>query len=326
MRTRIGTFLALLMVALMMTAAAPVAAAPAPEVTNALVYLRAQQNGDGGYPGFSGPASDPSSSADAALAFVSSGVSLGEVKKGDASLLDYLHTSAPGLKTGPAAKYLLVAANTGENPSSFGGADLVALSTAEKSADGVSGGSYFVHALVILAQAAAKSPDAAKQLDSGILLRAQQVDGGWGFDAKGASDTNTTAIVVQALVASGQGGDATTRGMAYMEGTRQSDNLYPFDATSGDGDANSTAYVLQAKIAARANPSEIARTRAALVALQNPSGAFPFQKSAPDDNLLATVQAIPALNGRAFPTLREDSGRRTEDEAGEARQHDVPNE
>ncbi|MCA1666873.1 MAG: hypothetical protein LC793_05620, partial [Thermomicrobia bacterium] len=74
----------------------------------------------------------------------------------------------------------------------------------------------FVHALVILAQSIAQSPDAAKQRDNGVLLRAQQVDGGWGFDAKGTSDTNTTAIVVQALVASGQGGDATTRGMAYM--------------------------------------------------------------------------------------------------------------
>ncbi len=306
MRKRIVMFLALLMVALMMTATAPVAAATAPEATSALTYLRAQQNADGGYPGFSGPASDPSSSADAALAFISSGVSLGEVKKGDTSLLDYLHTSAPGLKAGPAAKYALVAANSGENPASFGGADLVALSTAEKSADGVYGGSYFIHALVVLAQAVATSPDAAKQRDSGVLLRAQQVDGGWGFDAKGTSDTNTTAIVVQALVTSGQGGDATTRGMAFMEGTRQPDSLYPFDAKSGDGDANSTAYVLQAKIAARANPTEIARTRAALVALQNPSGAFPYQKSAPDDNLLATVQALPALNGRAFPTIRQD--------------------
>ncbi len=303
MRTRIGTLLALLLVALMVVANAPVAAAATPEAENALAYLRAQQNTDGGYPGLSGPASDPSVSADAALAFVSSGVALGDVKKGDSSLLDYLHASANGLKSGPAAKFLLVAANIGEDPASFGGANLLTLSAADKSADGIYGGSYFIHALVILAHAIAESPDAAKALDNGVLLRAQQVDGGWGFDAKGASDTNTTALVVQALVASGQGGDATTRGMAYMEGTLQPSNLYPFDAKSGDGDANSTAYVLQAKIAARANPDEITRTRAALVALQNPSGAFPFQKAAPDDNLLATIQAIPAINGRAFPAI-----------------------
>jgi hypothetical protein len=305
MRTRIGTLIALLLVALMVVANTPVGAAPTPEAASALNYLRAQQNADGGYPGFSGPTSDPSVSADAALAFISSGVSPGDVKKGETSLLDYLHTSAPGLKTGPAAKYLLVAANIGEDPASFGGADLIGLSAAGKNADGVYGGSYFTHALVILAHAIAQSPEAAKQLDNGVLLRAQQVDGGWGFDAKGTSDTNTTAIVVQALVASGQGGDATTRGMAYMEGTLQPSNLYPFDGKSGDGDANSTASVLQAKIAARANPDEITRTRAALIALQNPSGAFPFQKAAPDDNLLATIQAIPAINDRAFPALRE---------------------
>jgi hypothetical protein len=300
---RIGLILAMMLMALMIGVAAPVGAAGT-ETASAAAWLRGQQNADGGYPGFSGPTSDPSTSADVALAFVSAGIGLGDVRKGDANLLDYLHGSASGLKTGPAAKYLLVAANIGEDPSSFGGADLVALSTAEKSVDGVYGNSYFVHALVVLAHAIAKSPDAAKALDNGVLLRAQQVDGGWGFDAKGASDTNTTALVVQALVASGQGGDATTRGMAYMEGTLQSSGLYPFDANSGDGDANSTAYVLQAKTAARANPAEITRTRAALIALQNPSGAFPFQKAAPDDNLLATVQAIPALNGVAFPALR----------------------
>lgn len=301
---RFGAVLALMLV-LMGAIAAPVGAA-GPETASAAAWLRGQQNADGGYPGFSGPASDPSASADAALAFVSTGIGLGDVKKGDRSLLEYLHASASGLKAGAAAKYVLVAANIGEDPSAFGDADLVALSTssAEKSADGVYGNSYFMHALVVLAHAIARSPDAAKALDNGVLLKAQQVDGGWGFDAKGASDTNTTALVVQALVASGQGGDATTRGMAYMEGTVQPTGLYPFDGKSGDGDANSTAYVLQAKIAARANPAEIARTRAALIALQNPSGAFPFQKAAPDDNLLATVQAIPALNGVAFPALR----------------------
>lgn len=304
--TRIGILLIVAVLALTVGAVAPVGAATGPEATNALAWLRGQQNADGGFPGFSGPDSDPSTSADAALAFISAGVAPSDIQKGDTSLLDYLHTSAAGLKAGPAAKYLLVAANSGETPSSFGGADLVGLSTAEKSADGLYGGSYFIHALIVLAQAIAKSPDAAKALDNGVLLKAQQVDGGWGFDPKGASDTNTTALVVQALVASGQGGDATTRGMAYMEGTLQPGGLYPFDAKSGDGDANSTAYVLQAKIAARANPAEITRTRAALIALQNPSGAFPFQKAAPDDNLLATVQAIPALNGVAFPRLRQD--------------------
>lgn len=306
LRVSVGVMLAFGLVALTMGSVAPVGAA-GQETAGAVAWLRGQQNADGGYPGFSGPGSDPSASADAALAFVSAGIGLGDVKKGDSSLLDYLHASAPGLKTGPAAKYLLVAANIGEDPSAFGGAELTTLSTAEKSADGLYGNSYFIHALVVLAQVIAKSPDAGKVVDNGVLLRAQQIDGGWGFDAKGTSDTNTTALVVQALVASGQGGDATTRGMAYMESTLQPTGLYPFDGKSGDGDANSTAYVLQAKTAARANPAEIARTRAALITLQNPSGAFPFQKAAPDDNLLATVQAIPALNGVAFPALRSSA-------------------
>src|SRR3954447_6316925 len=89
-------------VALVVATIAPVGAAGA-EAASAAMWLRGQQNGDGGYPGFSGPGSDPSTSADAALAFIAVGIAPGDVKKGDKSLLDYLHGSAAGLKGGPAA-------------------------------------------------------------------------------------------------------------------------------------------------------------------------------------------------------------------------------
>jgi hypothetical protein len=46
----------------------------------------------------------------------------------------------------------------------------------------------------------------------------------------------------------------------------------------------------------------------ALEALQNESGAFAWQAAVPDDNLLATVQALPALAGKAFPLARMDVG------------------
>ena len=46
----------------------------------------------------------------------------------------------------------------------------------------------------------------------------------------------------------------------------------------------------------------------ALEALQNESGAFAWQAAVPDDNLLATVQALPALAGKAFPLATMDVG------------------
>ena len=46
----------------------------------------------------------------------------------------------------------------------------------------------------------------------------------------------------------------------------------------------------------------------ALEALQNASGAFAWQAAVPDDNLLATVQALPALADKAFPFATMDVG------------------
>ena len=47
---------------------------------------------------------------------------------------------------------------------------------------------------------------------------------------------------------------------------------------------------------------------AALEALQNESGAFAWQAAVPDDNLLATVQALPAVAGKAFPLAKMNVG------------------
>jgi len=294
-----GAFLAL-MLALVPVA---VSADAPPEAIAALTWLRTQQNADGGFPGFAGPESDPGDSADAAFAFLSAGVPLDEVKMGGLSLRDYLRATAADAKPGVAAKYLLIAAAPGV-PSGIFPANLGARTLSEKSDAGVYGGSYFVHALVLLAISATVSPEQARTVDSGVLLAAQHADGGWSFDGKPMSDTNTTALAVQALIASGQGGDATTRALAYLEGTRAPDGLYPYSADAADGgDANSTAYVIQAKIAANADPAEIARATAALRTLQGPSGAFAYQAAAPDDNLLATLQAVPALTGHAFPRI-----------------------
>ena len=286
-----------------MAATTATAADAPPEATAALQWLRTQQHADGGFPGFSGPDSDPGDSADAAFAFLAAGVPLDRVKNGDASLLDYLRATADSAKPGVAAKYLLIVASPGVPAASFG-AGLAARALSEQDGTtGVYGGSYFIHALVVLAAAATVSPDTAQKIDNGVLLKAQHPDGGWSFDGKMTSDTNTTALAVQALVASGQGGDATTRALAYLEGTRMPDDLYPYDTNADAGDADSTAYVIQAKIAAQSAPAEIARATAALRMLQGPNGALQFQPTVPGDNFLATVQAVPALAGRAFPLI-----------------------
>jgi len=155
-----------------------------------------------------------------------------------------------------------------------------------------------------------------------LIKTAQQENGSWAWDGSAATagDTNTTAFAVQALVAAGEapGSDAVTSALAYYKGIQNEDGGWPYQNPSEFGtatDANSTAVTVQALLAAGQNPAGTDWTAAggatpllALESLQNESGAFAWQAAMPDDNLLATVQALPALAGKAFPYATMDVG------------------
>jgi squalene cyclase len=151
---------------------------------------------------------------------------------------------------------------------------------------------------------------------------AQQENGGWAWDGSTttAADTNSTAFAVQALIATGEpaDGDAVTLALAYYKGIQNEDGGWPYQNPSDFGtttDANSTAVTVQAIIATGQDPAGANWTTAegntpvaALAALQNESGAFAWQAAIPDDNLLATVQALPAVAGKALPFATMDLG------------------
>ena len=83
---------------------------------------------------------------------------------------------------------------------------------------GFYGRGMFDHALALLALAATGSdvPDAAIS----VLESTQTPEGGWAFDgttSEGAADSNTTSLVVQALVALGQAdSELVTDAMSYL--------------------------------------------------------------------------------------------------------------
>jgi hypothetical protein len=149
--------------------------------------------------------------------------------------------------------------------------------------------------------------------DAVLYLKSmQQSDGGWewtpgGFG--GGTDTNTTALAVQALVAAGESASSPEieAALDYLEAAQNDDGGFPYDADSPygtDSDANSTAYVIQALIAAGEDLTTWAPAGSDpmdfLLSLQLPSGAFEWQAGFGED-LIATRQAISALMGRPFP-------------------------
>jgi hypothetical protein len=113
-------------------------------------------------------------------------------------------------------------------------------------------------------------------------------------------------------------GGALTNALAYYRGIQNEDGGWPYQNPSDYGtstDANSTAVTIQAIIAVGQDPAGtdwaatgVSTPTTALEALQNPSGAFAWQAAVPDDNLLATIQALPPLAGKAFPFATMDVG------------------
>ncbi|MCS7260138.1 MAG: hypothetical protein NZ765_05065 [Anaerolineae bacterium] len=144
------------------------------------------------------------------------------------------------------------------------------------------------------------------------LKNAQKPDGGWAFGTwSNTSDTNATALAIQALIAAGEPvtSTAVVSGLNYLDNAQKTDGGFPYDPQSPwgtDSDTNSTAYVVQALVAAGEDPTK-GRWKEGdnhplsyLVGMQLANGAFEWQKNQ-GANQLATQQAIPALLYRPFP-------------------------
>jgi prenyltransferase beta subunit len=309
-------------VAILLVSALPVLADA--DVSGALAYLQSQQNADGGFGSGFSPDSTVGSTADALLAIVAAGGNPATFEQGGNMPLTYLAANASLASTGgDLSKLILAAIAAGENPRQFGGVDSVAKLEGLIGEDGGIGGemdTFVAHTLAVLALASAERPIPAVAVD--YIKVAQQENGSWAWDGSAATagDTNTTAFAVQALVAAGEASDrdAVSNALAYYKGIQNDDGGWPYQNPSDFGtatDANSTAVTIQAIIAAGQDPMGAGWATAdgstpvsALEALQNESGAFAWQAAIPDDNLLATVQALPALAGKAFPLATMDVG------------------
>ena len=145
------------------------------------------------------------------------------------------------------------------------------------------------------------------------LISQQNSDGGWGWAAGEASDTNSTAIVLQTLAAtSRRGGDEVVdAAIAYLRGQQNADSGFPFDlAVSTSSDSNSTALVISSLTALgidtegsdewiRGDVTPVTPLEC-LAGFQTSAGSFEWQAGTGGD-LLSTAQVIPALSGAIFP-------------------------
>jgi len=278
------------------------AAAQSKPLQAALDWLRTQQQADGGFSNGFVPGSDPGATADAVLAITSAGQDAAQWTIGGNTPLDALKVAVEaGAVTGAGgfAKVALAAQAAGLDVRSFGGIDLTTAILADHNAGaGLFGGGPYDTALAMQALRVSGTALPDGVIDG--LLATRLPDGAYAFNGDrtpGAGDSNTTAMVVLALTGAGET-DAAAPSLEYFRSAQNADGGWTYQKPSAFGeatDANSTALVMQALAAAGEDLAAWNDPASALLGLQQTSGAFAFNAATPGDNLLATVQAIPAL-------------------------------
>lgn len=283
------------------------------QATAALNWMKTQQQPDGSFAGFG-----TGSTVDALLAIIAAGESPASYSKGGNTPISFLESKVADLtKTpGSAGKLLIVAATLNGN-ATFGGTDLVGvINSSYDAGTGHYGQDALGHAFAMLGLHAAGQQVPAAAV--AYLKGTQTPEGGWAFSgdtAAGAADTNTTAVVLQALAAVGATKterDVVNKAITYLGSQQNADGGFPYQKVGGpdsESDVNSTAYVAQALLTT-GNTRMAAEALTFVASLQKPNGAFQWKQSEPDDNAGATYQAVPALLGASLvfprPSLATD--------------------
>jgi len=278
-------------------------------VDQAIDYIRTQQQADGSFAGLGA-----GSTADAVYALVAANEDVAAIEKDGNSAIDFIKAQTDeAQKPGSAAKFALALVAAGEQPTLGNGTDLLDVIDGSYNGDtGQYGEDVSTHAYAVLALIAAEGnvPDQAVE----ALRSLQRPDGGWSFDGTGDSDTNTTALAVQALVAAGDNSDSVARAIEYYRGQQNDDGGFPSSQTSEfgtDSDTNSTALSIQALLAVGQDLDDWAKNDTTpverLIQFQNNSGAFRYNDATPDDNAFATYQAVPAVAGKALPFAEQNN-------------------
>ena len=137
-------------------------------------------------------------------------------------------------------------------------------------------------------------------------------DGGWAWSTPpDDSDTNATALAVQALVAAGEplSSGVITNALNYLKSAQNTDGGFPY--TTSSPDTNSTAWAVQAILAGGEDPLtgrwvvSSSDPLSYLLSIQLPDGSFEYQVGG-GSNLLATQQAVGALLRQPFPLKAVD--------------------
>ncbi len=297
-----GAVPVILAIAVAAQAAGMATAAPARAATPENYLLHAQHR-DGGF----GSSPDASSSGLytgwTALGLAALGRNPSAVRRGGASVLDYVRAGVRSLSdVGSLERTILVVRAAGASARSFGGRDLVTALQRALRPDGSVSEQVNLTAFAVMALRASGVSPASRTIS--WLVRQQDRDGGFNFaTAGGASDIDDTGAALEALAGVGGAGQRVRgHAVAFLRREQDRDGGFPLDP-GGESNAQSTAWAVQGLIAAKAglhglhhgSPLRYLRT------LIGPDGHVHYSRTTDQTPVWVTAEAVIALAGKPLP-------------------------
>lgn len=291
-------------------------------------WIASQQQPDGSFPGLT----DTGGTLDAVLALASTGYDLATRSASGVggSALEFLATQVPtypNTSAASAGKLIVGVVAAGGSPLDFGGLDLAArLDSYYVPATGAYGSTTWDQAWSILALASMGAEIPTRTV--AYMEDIQATDGGWGYFPEGDSwgtDTDSTAMALQALAAAGVGADSAVvqAGLDFLRDLQEDDGGFAYSLAWGGTSATSTGLALQALAAfgeqprwlnwslidddGLPSPLVLRNPLDALLALQSTQGGFEGY-GGPNDPA-STYQAVPGIAAQSFPPVRKSFGR-----------------
>jgi energy-coupling factor transport system substrate-specific component len=294
--------LAVLVVAALLIVPPPRAEARA---STAVAWLARAQNSDGGFGTSPGTSSSATMTGWAMLGLEAAGHSPFAVRSGGSTPIDYLRSQISRVRSvGDLERTVLALEAAGVDSRHFAGRDLTGELRRRRAGNGSYQGQVNLTAFGILALRAAGASRSAVGRSAKWLRRAENRDGGWGFQPSAASDADSTGAALQGLAAAGATRHVMRDGAAYLRRAQERSGGF---ALGGGGltNAQSTAWAIQGLLAAGVNPSRVREHGRSpldyLSARQEGDGHYSYSSSSDQTPVWVTGQALVAAKRRAFP-------------------------
>jgi len=279
-------------------AAPPAGAATTSEASKAAVWLRGQQNVDGGF----SSATDSDISSVGMTSRVMMGLAAGDinpldVKTGDKTPLRYLKNNKGDMKDANDIALVILALKTvGADPTDFEGRNLVE-ALRVRWGNGSYGDDVNVAAFAALAF---QSAGAESSRDHVVkwLRSAQNENGGWGITSKAKSDPDSTGTVLQTRV----GTKSIRQAMDYLRKTQKSSGGW---ASSSNVNSQTTGLVVGGQVGSGKGTSFLKTNGNSgmdyLRARQQTDGSVWYSKNSDTTRVWVTADVNRSLAGLAMP-------------------------